>query len=193
MQIILMRHGETDCNKDGIWMGRKLDVSINDAGRAQIQATIPELRTFNPDLIIASPMKRTKESAEIIEESLGVPIEFDDRLMEIDVGSVTGKTREEAAELLGMPLEEVVRLYRVGEYDYTNIGGESAQHILSRIKSFLVDLAQREEQSVIVMSHGGIVRTMHRIISGSLSLADQPIPNATLIVLSYDGNIAHRS
>src|SRR3990167_2293306 len=117
MKIILMRHGQTDCNRDGIWMGRRLDVSINEVGIEQIKETIPELKSLNPELIISSPMKRTKESAEIIQRLLGIPLEFDDRIVEIDIGSLSGKSREEAATFLSLSIEEAIHLYRIGEYD----------------------------------------------------------------------------
>ncbi|MCR4260887.1 MAG: histidine phosphatase family protein [Candidatus Colwellbacteria bacterium] len=185
MKVILMRHGQTDCNKNGIWMGRKLDESINDTGREQIVKTIPELKALNPELIIASPMKRTKESAEIIQEALGIPIEFDERIVEIDIGSLSGKSREEAATFMSLSMEEAIHLYRVGEYDYTSLGGESFQHILERTQNFLKDLSQRKEKCVIVMAHGGLVRSLHRVITGSVSLVNEGVANGALIVLEY--------
>ncbi len=185
MKVILMRHGQTDCNRDGIWMGRKLDEPINDTGREQIAKTIPDLKALNPELIIASPMKRTKESAGIIQEALGIPIEFDERIAEIDIGSLSGKSREEAATFMSLSMEEAIHLYRVGEYDYASLGGESFQHILERTQNFLKDLSQRKEGCVIVMAHGGLVRSLHRVITGSVSLVNEGVANGALIVLEY--------
>ncbi len=185
MKVILVRHGQTDYNRDGIWMGRKLDTSINEVGRTQMSNVIPELKLLNPELIISSPMKRTRESAEIIKKALGIPLEFDDRIVEIDLGSLSGQHREKAAFLANVSLEEAIRQYRIGQYDYIPFGGESAEDILERTKKFLRDLAQRKEKSVIVMSHGGLIRSLHRVIAGDLSLADRGIPNASVIVLEY--------
>ena len=185
MKIILLRHGQTDFNRDGIWMGRKLDASINETGKAEIEQIIPEIRSLNPQLIISSPMKSTKERAEIIKRALNIPIEFDDRIIEIDVGSLSGRHREEAATLANISLEEARHEYRMGKYDYVPFGGESADNILERTKEFLKDLGQRGKKCVVIMSHGGLIRSMHRVIVGDLSLADRGIPNAAVIVLEY--------
>lgn len=185
MKIILMRHGQTDYNLAGINMGRRLDASINATGRAQIEQTIPEVKLLNPELIIASPMKRTRESAEIIQQALGIPIEFDERIMEIDTGSISGETKAEASKLMGLSLEGALYQYRIGQYDYTEFGGESYQDIRNRAESFLRDLRQRKEQCVIIMCHGGLVRSLHNLITGELSLVDQGIPNAVVMILEY--------
>ncbi len=185
MKIILVRHGQTDCNRDGINMGRKIDVSINETGRVQMEQIIPEIRGFNPEVIISSPMKRTSESAEIMKEVLKIPIEFDDRIVEIDMGSISGKSREEAASLMSLSLKQAIYQYRKGQYDYTPFGGESADNTSERANSFFKDLAQREERCVIVVSHGALVRLLHMAITGESSLIDKGIPNAAVFVLEY--------
>ena len=185
MKIILMRHGQTDYNLSGINMGRRLDASVNDTGKTQIEQTIPEIKSLNPEVIISSPMRRTRESAEIIQKALGTPMEFDDRIMEIDTGSMSGKNKAEVARLMELSLEGAIHQYRMGQYDYTPFGGESAQDILVRAEAFLKDLVKRKEKCVIVMCHGGIVRALHKLITGDSTLIDQGIPNAVLIVLEY--------
>lgn len=185
MKIILVRHGQTDCNRDGIWMGRRLDVSINETGKSEIENIIPQLRLLNPEVIISSPMKRTKESAEIIQEALQIPLEFDERIMEVDVGSLSGKSRVDAATAMGFSLEEATHQYRMGEHDYSPFGGETAENILSRTQSFLGDLSKRKEKCVVIMSHGGLVRSLHRVVTNSLALASEGIKNAAVIVVEH--------
>jgi len=185
MKVILMRHGETDSNRDGIWMGRELDVSINETGKTQLEQTISLIKPLNPEVIIASPLRRTRDSAEVLGNTFGIPVELDDRLIEVGVGSLSGKTRVEAAKLMSLSLEEVMRQYRIGQYDYTSVGGESAKHIFDRSQDFLNDLSKRKERCVIIMTHGGIVRSLHELITGDLSFAYEGIPNASVLVLEY--------
>ena len=185
MKVILMRHGETDSNRDGIWMGRELDVSINETGRTQLEQTISQIKPLNPEVVIASPLRRTRDSAEVLKNAFGIPIELDDRLIEVGVGSLSGKTRAEAAKLMNLSLEEVVRQYRIGQYDYTSVGGESAKHIFDRSQDFLKDLPKRKEKCVIIMTHGGIVRSLHELITRDLSFAYEGISNASVLVLEY--------
>lgn len=185
MKIVLVRHGQTDCNRDGIWMGIRLDVSINETGKAQMNSIVPELKSLNPELIICSPMRRTRESAEIIKEALEIPIEFDERIMEVDVGSLSGQSRVEAATAMGLSLEEATHQYRVGQHDYSPFGGETAQDILGRTEDFLNDLSQRKERCIIIMSHGGLVRSLHMVITGSNSLVNEGIKNASIIVVEH--------
>ena len=185
MKIILMRHGQTDYNLAGVYMGRRLDASINETGKVQMEQTIPELQSLKPEVIISSPMKRTRESAEIIGNALEIPIEFDDRITEIDIGSLSGKSKAGASSLMNLSLEAAIQQYRMGQYDYSPFGGESAKDILERTERFLKGLKQRKEKCIVIMSHGGLVRSLHRVITGNVSLVDKGIANAALIVLEY--------
>jgi len=67
---LLMRHGETAWNREGRVMGRQ-PVELDEAGRAQVALAVPLARLLAPDLIVASPLPRAVQSAEIIARGVG--------------------------------------------------------------------------------------------------------------------------
>lgn len=167
-------------------MGRIYDVPINAVGKVQIEKRIPEIMSLAPEEIISSPLKRAEQSAQIVSEAFGLPIKFDDRVMEIDMGLLSGKANAEAAAMVGKSLEDFERAYRMGTYDYTALGGESAEEVVDRVQDFLSDLIERPAQSAVVVCHGGLMRTFYKVITGELYSVDRGMPNAELIVLDYE-------
>ena len=71
MDIYLLRHGETDWNRKGLLQGHT-DIPLNERGRAQVDDTVRSLSALGVrlDAIVSSPLKRARESAEIVEEPL---------------------------------------------------------------------------------------------------------------------------
>ena len=87
MNIYVIRHGRTNNNDLGLFNGRN-DEDINDIGIEQAKKVRDTLRKINIDLIICSPMKRTKHTANIININ-NIPIIYDNRLIERDTGDIT--------------------------------------------------------------------------------------------------------
>lgn len=99
MNIYLLRHGETDWNKEGLLQGHT-DISLNEKGRAQVRGTVEKLGVLGirMDQIIASPLSRARESAEIAAGILGYPrerIAVEPMLIERAFGLGEGLTAEE--------------------------------------------------------------------------------------------------
>jgi broad specificity phosphatase PhoE len=135
----LIRHGRTDANAQGLLLGRA-DPPLSEEGRRQaaaLAAMVP------PDArVVSSPLRRTRETA----EAFGVPVEIDDRWIELDYG-----------DLDGTPLRDVpTDLWRQWRADPTFIppGGESLTALGARVRlacDGLVDEAR--ERDVVVVSH----------------------------------------
>jgi len=98
---VLVRHGATDHTKARTFSGRSgADPSLNDEGRAQIRATgewLAPLAGLGP-VLLSSPMRRTRESADIIGAFLGTTYDVDDGLAEAGFGSWEGLTYKEVLE-----------------------------------------------------------------------------------------------
>ena len=94
-RILLVRHGETDWNRDKKFQGQ-MDVPLNDNGRQQAEQCAEFLKGIHIDRAISSPMLRPKETAEVIlKNHLGVELELDENLVEIGHGLWEGKFESE--------------------------------------------------------------------------------------------------
>lgn len=94
-RILLVRHGETNWNRDKRFQGQ-IDVPLNDNGRRQGKQCAEFLKTIHIDHAVSSPMARPKETAELIlQHHLGVQLSLDDNLREISHGLWEGKLEAE--------------------------------------------------------------------------------------------------
>jgi broad specificity phosphatase PhoE len=94
MRLILVRHGETDWNRQLRMQGQS-DIELNELGRRQVEALALALKEENIEAIYASPLRRALETAEAINRFHGVPIEVEEGLIEIDMGDIDEMTPEE--------------------------------------------------------------------------------------------------
>ncbi|MGC2629213.1 MAG: histidine phosphatase family protein [Rhodomicrobium sp.] len=106
MLLLLARHGNTFEKSDKVvWVGARTDLPLTGKGKEQAQALAAGLQPLASRIkrVIAGPLKRTREHAEIAAGRfrLEVPIEADERLREIDYGLWEGKSSEEIQALGG--------------------------------------------------------------------------------------------
>ena len=92
MKLYVIRHGQTKCNEENKYNCR-LDEDINDVGIQQAEEASKQVQNMNIDLIICSPMKRTKHTCNIINVNR-IPIIYDERLMERRGGILTNNTHD---------------------------------------------------------------------------------------------------
>ena len=104
MKICLVRHGETDWNKEGRWQGRE-DIPMNEKGYAQVSAAGEALKGKGFTVIVTSPLQRARQTAEVIAKKTGIQkIEIDERLIESDLGDASGMNEAEAKALSREPM-----------------------------------------------------------------------------------------
>ena len=89
MEILLTRHGQTDWNVLKKVQG-KADIELNKKGIEQAEATRDTLKNEKIDLILCSPLKRAKQTADIINQERNIPIIIDERVSERDFGEFEG-------------------------------------------------------------------------------------------------------
>ena len=149
--IYIVRHGETDWNLLGKLQGSK-DIPLNEKGRKQALLTKVELDNKEIDLIIASPLKRARETAEIINSDRNLPMIIDDRIRERCFGEFEG---EEFTVLDTKPFWD----YYVNEQYET---AESVQDFFKRIYDFLDDITIKyKDKNVLLVTHGGVSLPVH--------------------------------
>ncbi len=97
MELVVIRHGETQANAEGRYQGA-LDIGLNDDGVRQISRLAEMVAVAQPpfDRLLASPLLRTRESAAILSRQLGLPVELVPAFRERDVGLFEGLTQVEA-------------------------------------------------------------------------------------------------
>jgi broad specificity phosphatase PhoE len=160
-RLVFVRHGVTDWNREGRWQGR-LDPPLSERGRreagmvADRLAPDPDLR---PARILSSTLARASETAAIIGVSVGVEVEPDPRLVEIGAGEWEGRTHAELAAIDG----ERYRAWRTTP-GYGSPGGEPIPEATERVRSLLDDVAASETWPVLLVSHGGTLRILARLL-----------------------------
>ena len=143
--LVFVRHGETDANRNGVLLGR-LDPALNDTGRAQAEAVAKRLADAGATRVVASPLARARETAEIVATQCGLDVTVDERLIEVDYG-----------EYDGMPLgdlpRDLVKLWRT-DPDFAPPGGESLASVRVRMAAFGAELLDSLAAGpVVAVSH----------------------------------------
>jgi broad specificity phosphatase PhoE len=158
--LLLVRHGETDWNRDGRWQGGS-DTSLNDLGREQAQALAEQL-DGSIDVVYSSDLARARETAEIVAAKLGLEVRVDARLRERSFGSWEGLTTSEIEDRFA----DSHRRWREG----VGAGADDAEtfeDFSARVNDFLADVLRLHPgENVLVISHGGSIRVIHALAAG---------------------------
>ena len=152
---LLMRHGETEWNRQGRVMGRN-PIELDQRGRAQVESAIPLARMVKPDLIVTSPLVRARQSAEIIARGLGgLEVVDEPQLEEVRYGSWEGMTYSD------LIAAESYLKYREDPLGNPTPGGESLYQVQGRgVEAVNRVMAANQGRRVLFVSHGDIFRTV---------------------------------
>jgi len=90
LKLILVRHGETRWNKDGLVQGGDSDIELNDTGLEQARRLAAFLKNEPINAIVSSPLRRAIATAEVIASQHQLPIQIDQGLKELKVGDLEG-------------------------------------------------------------------------------------------------------
>lgn len=147
----VMRHGEAWSNVNNIMdNGTNENNHLTEKGMNQATDAALSLKDTSVDLIIASPVLRGKETAEIVGGVLGLPVGFDDRLTEFNMGIYDGKTRDEYFKAIAGSFVA---------YDARVPGGETHEEVMHRTMALLSELEQKYEgKNILIVTHGGPAR-----------------------------------
>jgi probable phosphoglycerate mutase len=144
----LLRHGSTEHTPERRYSGRN-DLPLSPMGRAEAAAAATRAAGLGVEAVLASPLRRTRETAEIVAGELGLPVELDDDLVELDFGDLEGLTFDEA--LAKHPL--AVRRF-AGEVTAKAPGGESVADVAARVARARRRILDRHAgRTVLVVSH----------------------------------------
>jgi probable phosphoglycerate mutase len=159
MRLIFVRHGQTDFNKNKLPQGQEIDAPLNDTGVTQAEEAAKSIPN-DIDLIIASPLKRAAQTAEIINKRFNKKIEFNDDIKELRYGSLAGTPWPQIAEI--MDDKDVKEKDDNVTFDYSKFGGDSAEDLKRRVAKFVGEVREKyPTKTILVASHGGVIDSMH--------------------------------
>jgi probable phosphoglycerate mutase len=156
-QLYLIRHGEAFANVQPILGGMHGDAGLTERGRAQAERLRDRLAHTNEikaDVLIGSTLPRARQTAEIIQPALGLPIIWDDEVQELNVGDADGMTTAEAWEQFGTPDFDAAPLRPLAP------GGESWGSFTLRVaRAFARITAEHIGKTIVIVCHGGVIDT----------------------------------
>ena len=160
--VLLIRHGVTEANANGVLAGWTPGVSLSEAGRKQVEALAARLAPVPLKGIVSSPLDRCRETAAgIVAGRDGIAVEVDDRIGECRYGDWTG---QELKKLAKEPLWKVVQSHP-SAMTFPGEGGESLRGMADRAVDAVRDwnsrLASDKKEAVYaVVSHGDVIKAI---------------------------------
>ena len=151
--IVLVRHGETDWNRDRRFQGHA-DIPLNTAGLDQVRELADRLAGHAFSIVYTSPLRRASESAQLLAARLGVEVRPSDALKEVDVGAWSGLTVPEVEDRFPEGFARWVEWRCAGWSD-----GETYGELGLRVVSGLREIAEKHRgERVLAVTHGGPIR-----------------------------------
>ncbi|MEB3102056.1 histidine phosphatase family protein [Ferviditalea candida] len=153
MTLYFMRHGETEWNRQNRIQGRK-DVCLNEKGMKQVHDASKWLiqNSIVIHRIVSSPLQRAAQSALLIAEKRGLPIEFNACFAERGFGELEGLTFGEIAAKFNIHDPE--------NMDSSLYGVESITELYQRVWQGLCTLSEPNTENVLIVTHGSIIRIL---------------------------------
>ncbi len=147
-RLVLLRHGQTPLSVERRFAGRG-DIPLTQEGRAQAEAAAHRLSGWEIDVVVSSPLLRTRDTAGYTADLLGLPVEEDEGFVETDFGDWEGLTFAEALE---RDPEHVGRW--TSDPQVRPPGGESFAEVSRRVGGARDALLERHRgRRVLVVSH----------------------------------------
>lgn len=184
-KIIIVRHGETDYNKEQRMQGW-LDIPLNKIGRSQAKSTAAKLRNTPVDALYSSDLRRAHETAERIAHIVKKEIVPSAALRERDMGIFAGWQWEfEHDPVKDQLWSEFIEARSNEDLDWNKHRGESMRQMTQRITQFMQHLhSVHTNQTVVIVTHGGTInRILEHYQIKSASEGFRMITNASILIL----------
>lgn len=143
--IIFARHGESELNLEKIYAGQ-IDTPLTKNGRKQALETLKHLKDKKIEKIFSSPLSRSKETAEIIGNKLGIHVEILNDLKEISFGDLEGT---KSKDKLG-----------IWQKMFSQKTGESSKDLLERAQRAWKTILHNESENILIISHNNFIAAM---------------------------------
>lgn len=160
--LYIIRHGETEYNRQHIIQGSGVDTSLNGTGLSQAEAFHERYRDIPFDLVITSALRRSRETVSKFIES-GIPHVIFPEINEINWGVYEGQPQSPEAEEM---YANILEAWGAGNFEKRIPGGESAAELASRVQSFIDVLDRQAEKNILICTHGRTLRCLMCLLEG---------------------------
>ena len=155
-KLLLIRHGQTDWNKDGKFQGQS-DVALSEEGVRQAEELARNFPVESVDAVYSSDLKRAYRTAELIARKFGCEVQTKQTLRELNFGDWEGLSYAEIVNGWPDAMKNFLRHPDVLEVPH----GETFQQLRERAMNTVQEIvAQHEGDTVVLTAHGGILRTI---------------------------------
>ena len=160
--IYLIRHGQTDWNRDKIFRGRA-DVPLNERGRDEAAALSRHLEEVRPEACYASPLSRARETAEIVVRPHSLDVKLDEGIIDIDYGKWQGLSETEVSRRFAVTR----RKWSERPHQVRFPGGESLSMVGKRSLASLERIrAENPRATVFVVAHRVVTKVLMCAVLG---------------------------
>lgn len=157
MNLYVIRHGKTDWNLESRMQGQS-NTRLNQIGIEQADKVRKIIEEKNIDLIISSPLERTKQTAEIINKNMNKPIEYNEKIMERNFGILEGKIANQIKNL-----DDYFEYHQNKEVEK----GEKIQDFVGRVFEGMEQIEkEHKNKNILLVTHGGVARAIDYYFNG---------------------------
>jgi broad specificity phosphatase PhoE len=213
-EIYLVRHGETDWNVKGLCQGSRNDIPLNKIGKEQATKTGKYLKEYRQidgkfDLVLCSPLLRTRETCELICKKIGYDIskvKYMDELKENDKGLVCiGKTESELRKdkfyddyykvneslpKIKDPIEKTINYEKIIKTVEKKYEIESKESLRNRIYKIINFIKKTNKKKILIITHGSYIgyflQYLFRVYRVKYTF--NGVENCHISLLRYDKN-----
>jgi len=173
VNIYLLRHGQTNLNRDGKYQGT-IDKEINEFGKQQAELLGDRLRRYNIDIIYSSDLKRVVQTSKIINKYINKNIIIKEELREINMGEWDTLSIEERYTKDEKYAEEWSKHLE----DLSYPGGECGRDVCERTNRVINEVVSGKNKNVAIVTSGGTIAI----------LLSMEIDNCSISIVKYDDN-----
>ena len=160
--IYLIRHGQTDFNKQGIVQGSGVDSSLNEEGHLQANKFYAAFNHIPFNKIYVTELKRTHQTVAPFSKK-NIPIEIVPEFNEINWGIIEGKvpTKENTRTF-----QKILAQWRSGELNIAIKDGETPIEMFNRQKTGLERILNTDHETILICMHGRAMRSFLCLLTG---------------------------
>ena len=165
MKLYFVRHGESEANTERVISNRESRFSLARLGKQQANTLAEELKDVPFTAIFSSPVRRARETADILSTALQLPYQVTEDLREYDCGILEEKSDEESWRLHREIAEDWTLNHN---YQRKLDGGECFLDIQNRFLPFIESLKDGTHEHILLIGHGGLFQLMLPLVLSNI-------------------------